>query len=200
MGTRIKNLSKSFSKVSQLLRSHPNFEQATQRILEELGRALHCQWGTYWKASTDMRELSPFATWEESGFNALELNRDTKTRILSLSEGMAGHVLRSKKPVWTLNLNQDMCLPRSLDADKYGLTGGIWFALKTEDSVYAVIELLGHDVTPPAQELILGIESFGIHLGYLLKNRLSGSLQNTFLENSNQLMRESNGSGSMPKM
>jgi len=174
MATRIKDLSKSFGKVSHLFRSNSSFNQVSQKTLEELGRALHCQWGTYWSVSAELQQLRPFVTWTEQGLNAPDLNRNTKNRTLSLSEGTAGHVWRSKKPVWTLDLIQDMCLPRSLDATKSGLTGGIWFAVRTEDTVYAVIELLGHNVIPPSQELILGIESFGIHLGHLLKSRLEG--------------------------
>ncbi len=175
MPTRIRDLSNSFSKVSQLFRSNYSFDLAPQKMLKELGHALNCQWGTYWKVSAEGRELSPYATWMEPELNAQDLNRDTRNRFLSLSEGTAGQVWRSKKPVWTLDLFQNMCLPRSLDADKCGLTGGIWFALKSEDTVYAVVELLGHDVLPPSQELIRGLESFGIHLGHFLKEQLARS-------------------------
>jgi hypothetical protein len=112
----------------------------------------------------------------EPNFEAPALDRDTKNRTLSISEGTAGHVWRSRQPVWTLNLIKDMCLPRSLDADSSGLTGGIWFALKTEDTVYAVIELLGSLVAPPTQERILEIESFGFYLGHLLEERYTKNM------------------------
>ena len=173
--TRILDLSKSFTKMSQLFKSdsNSNFQKIATQILEELGASLNCQWGTYWKVSAETLQLHPFATWTEHGFDAPALNRDTKGRTLTISEGTAGHVWRSRKPVWTLDLIKDMCLPRSLDADSSGLTGGIWFALKTENTVYAVIELLGRQVTPPTEELIVGIENFGIQLGHLVQEYLA---------------------------
>ena len=64
-------------------------------------------------------------------------------RTLSLSEGTAGHVWRSRKPVWSVNLVQDMCFPRSVDAEGAGLHGGVWLAINTDTAVYGVIELLG---------------------------------------------------------
>jgi hypothetical protein len=158
------------------VKSDSSLDQIAPQLLEELGHSLNCQWGTYWKVFPELYQLRPFATWTDSNFEAPALSRDTKNRTLSISEGTAGHVWRSRKPVWTLNLIKDMCLPRSLDADSSGLTGGIWFALKTEDTVYAVVELLGRQITPPTEELIVGIESFGIHLGHLLAERAGKDL------------------------
>jgi GAF domain-containing protein len=172
MEARMQDLSKLFEKISDLLRTKLNLESVAPQILEELGRALRCEWGTYWQVSEQFLRLEPLLTWVEQGFAAPNLERDTKGRTLSTSEGTAGHVWRSRKPVWTLDLIKDMCLPRSLDANRSGLTGGIWFALKTEDRVFGIIELLGRHVTPPTEELLVDIESFGFRLGHLLQERL----------------------------
>lgn len=171
MQVRITEFSKAFSNASMAIISEANLKKAAEQVLEELCRSFNCQWGTYWQVSPELQQLRPFATWSEENLDFVALDRDTKNRTLSLSEGTAGHVWRSKKPVWTLDLTRDMCLPRSLDANQSGLTGGIWFALKTEDTMYGVIELLGQHLVPPTEELILGIESFGIHLGHLLQER-----------------------------
>ncbi len=172
MRARISDLSKTFENVSQFIKTDSSFDIIALRVLEELGPSLECQWGTYWKVSAELQQLQPFVTWKAQNFTSLHLDRVTLERKLSLSEGTAGHVWRSRKPVWTLDLTKDMCLPRSLVADSSGLTGGVWFALQTEDTVFAVIELLGRHVVPPTKELILGIESFGMTLGHLLEERL----------------------------
>lgn len=98
-------------------------------------------------------QLHPAAVWSESGVSADLLERDTHDRKLSLSEGTAGHVWRSRKPVWTTNIALDMCLPRSLDATSAGLHGGVWFALKTDAAVYGVIELGPTPRTRPRRSL-----------------------------------------------
>ena len=55
--------------------------------------------------------------------------------------------------------------------DKSGLTGGVWFAVKTENTVYAVLELLGQNIVPPTEERIVEIEAFGFRLGHLLNEK-----------------------------
>ena len=55
-----------------------------------------------------------------------------------------------------------MCIPRSIDATNAGLTGGVWLALKTETAVYGVIKLLGKNLSPATEEVLLHIEALGI--------------------------------------
>jgi hypothetical protein len=86
-----------------------------------------------------------------------------------MSEGNAGHVWRTRTPIWTTNLVRDMCLPRSLEAREAGLVGGIWFAVKTDEAVYGVIELLGRQVAHPSEALMVEIEHLGIQLGRLFE-------------------------------
>ena len=85
-------------------------------------------------------------TWKANPRDVTALEQDTIDRRLTLSEGIAGHVCRGKKPVWTLDLMNDMCLPRSLLAQRGGLQGGLWFAIKTKQAVYGVMEILGANI------------------------------------------------------
>lgn len=66
-------------------------------------------------------------------------------------------------------------MPRSLDADTAGLHGGVWFAIKTDSAVYGVVELLGTKIPAATQELLVGIESFGIQIGQLLEDQSQGT-------------------------
>jgi hypothetical protein len=50
------------------------------------------------------------------------------------------------------------------------MRGGIWFAVKTEDAAYGVIELLGRDLPSPMAELLAGLEILGIRLGEAIEN------------------------------
>lgn len=138
---------------------------ASVRLLQLLGTTLNCEWGTLWIVDGAKHQLCPFATWSVESGEAPLLERHTRSRNLSLSEGNAGHVWRSRKPIWTVDLIRDMCIPRSLDAVAAGLRGGIWFAVQTEGDVYGVIELLGRDVPPPTIELLAGVEILGVRLG-----------------------------------
>jgi hypothetical protein len=99
----------------------------TQDVLQEVATVFNCEWATYWAVHAEDRCLFPAIVWNAKGQSAMRLEEHTQRRTLSPSEGTAGQVWRSRKPVWTVNLARDMCLPRSLDASGAGLHGGVWF-------------------------------------------------------------------------
>lgn len=168
---RIEQLQTVFDRVAALLTRSADWEEVAEQLIALLGETLGCEWGTFWKVDSSLQRLRPIASWSTPSVHADRLAADTKNRTLSLSEGTAGHVWRGRKPIWTLDLVKDMCLPRSLDAQSAGLHGGIWFAIKTDTAVYAIVELLGRNILPPNQELMVGIEAFGLRLGHLLEER-----------------------------
>ncbi len=170
MAIRLERLQKIFDQAAKLVSRHDHFEDTALKLLAIIGEALQCDWGTYWEVDSRRHSLRAIATWSVPEIKARDLERDTRSKNLSLSEGTAGHVWRGKKPIWTTDLISDMCLPRSLEAESAGLHGGVWFAVKTDLAVYGVIELLGKKVHPPTEELLLGIEAFGIKLGRLLES------------------------------
>ena len=137
-------------------------------LLAILARPFNCKWATHWKVDPKRGQLYPASIWQESAPTA-RLYGDTIKRQLSMSEGTAGHVWRSQKPIWTTNIVLDMCLPRSLDAQEADLHGGVWFALKTNTAVYGVIEMLGQKLDPANEEVLTMIELVGISMGLLIE-------------------------------
>jgi hypothetical protein len=135
-----------------------------ERVLGQLAEGLNCLWATYWQVDTLQMRLIPAALWQHPSVAAEPLVRDTKNMQLTLSQGTAGHVWRSQKPVCTTNLIQDMCLPRSIGARSAGLQGGIWFAVKTDRAVYGVLEFLG-PAFESSPEALTALEQFGFRLG-----------------------------------
>lgn len=136
-----------------------------QEVLPRLATAVGCTWATYWQVSLQPCALLPEVTWKRDPQLGSDLERHTLGRRLSMSEGTAGHVWRSRKPIWTRDLVNDMCLPRSLEAKANGMQGGIWFAVKSDTVVYGVVEMLGPDVIPSNDSLLLTIERLGMVLG-----------------------------------
>ena len=162
---RVSDFSRSIADALQVFESSGAPADVTPGVLEVLAHAANCEWAMYWKVDGAQHVLRPAATWRAPTVASPQLERDTAGRMLTLSEGTAGHVWRTRKPIWTTDLVRDMCLPRSLDAKYAGLAGGIWFAVKTDEVVYGVIELLGRDVAPSGEALLVEIEHLGILLG-----------------------------------
>jgi hypothetical protein len=160
-------LEMAFDNAVVLLHSSRSVEQSANELLELLAPAFDCEWGTFWKV--DRTILRAISTWSVPTVKATRLNADTRNRTISSSDGTAGHVWRSQKPIWTVDLTSDMCLPRSLEALDAGLHGGVWFALKTDRAVYGVIELLGKDLPRATDTLLVAVENLGIRLGHLIE-------------------------------
>ena len=167
----LEQLQLAFERATALLRPHREIENVGSELLALLGEALGCEWGTLWKVDSSVQRLQPVAIWSTPDIQTARLAEHTMNRALSLSEGTAGHVWRGRKPVWTRDLVQNMCLPRSLDAATAGLHGGVWFAIQTDSAVYGVVELLGTKIPAATQDLLVGIETFGIQIGHLLDRR-----------------------------
>jgi len=132
--------------------------------LEFLGKEIGCDWATYWKVNQRTHLLSPAATWHAEKIRATELEQNTG-HPLSMSEGNAGLVWRSQKPIWTTDLTREMCVPRSYSAQAAGLSSGIWFALKTDQKIFGVIELLSSSFPEKTDELFGAVERLGIQIG-----------------------------------
>lgn len=141
----------------------------TPAVLARIAELFDCQWATLWLVHPDRPLLHPDLVWSLEPSKVWHLTENTALRTLSLSEGTAGHVWRSRKPVWTTNLARDMCLPRSLSAEEAGLRGGIWFAVQTETVVHGVIELLGIDLPSATPEVLREIEHFGHAIGRIME-------------------------------
>lgn len=162
-------ISKWSTQLDGLLEGENDFATISEKILEKIARGLCCQWAVYWKVDDENHLLIPYSKWSEMTSKASDLDRHTTTRKLSLNEGAAGQVWRKKKTLWTLDLNLDMCLPRSLDATSSGLNGGIWFPVMYASKVVGIVELLGTDIEMPTEGLMSALESFGAVFGYKIK-------------------------------
>jgi hypothetical protein len=140
-------------------------------MLAQIAELFSCQWATLWLVHPERALLHPDLVWSLEPSKVWHLEESTRVRTLSVSEGTAGHVWRSRKPIWTTNLVSDMCLPRSIDAGEAGLHGGIWFAIQTDAVVYGVIELLGIDLPAATPEMLDIVEEFGKVIGSVMEAR-----------------------------
>lgn len=162
-------LEQSIYEAAAAFRTDRDAREVPREALQALAVALGCTWATYWKVEVATMTLRAAVWWSNPEISDRRLRSHTLGRNLSMSEGTAGHVWRSQKPIWTTDLARDMCLPRSLDARHAGLQGGVWFAVKAEGTVFGIVELLGADIPPATDEHLKAAERLGLRLGSLLK-------------------------------
>jgi hypothetical protein len=169
IGERLAQLAAATYSAIALLRSGRRTEDVAQAVLERLANAAGCEWGAYWALDPLIQRLQAVASWSALGPKGERLEQDARVRTLAISQGNAGQVWRSRKPIWTTNLVLDMCLPRSLDASEAGLRGGVWFAVKTDTAIYGVIELLAQALPYKNSEALAVVERAGFRLGYVIE-------------------------------
>jgi len=170
---RLKELEKVIAKAKDTVTSSGSLEKAAPKLIELVATALNCDWGTFWSVDPKAQVLRPGAIWiRRSGPDMRALEKDTRGRVLSMSEGTAGHVWRSGKAVWSTDIVKDMCLPRSLDAHTAGLSGGIWFSVMTPTRVYGIFECLGTKLPGAGADVLEELERLGRKMGKELERYL----------------------------
>ncbi len=169
IGERLAQLAAATASTIALLRNERSIATVRQTVLERLAGAARCEWGAYWTLDPSSQRLHAAASGSALGPRGQRLEQDARIRTLTLNQGNAGQVWRSRRPIWSTNLVLEMCLPRSLDAAAAGLRGGVWFAVKTDTATYGVIELLARVLPHQSAEALIAVEKAGFRLGYALE-------------------------------
>jgi len=172
---RLAELDRAVGRAIEVLRAAKHVEAVAQDVLELLAHAACSERATYWTADAGLLRLRAIASWSALGPNAVTCEGDVRHRTASLSQGNAGHVWRSRKPLWSTSLVLDTGPPRSIGA---GLRGGVWFAVKSDTSVYGVIELLGRALEPKTPDNLVIVERLGFRLGLTLEDLRHGRRRN----------------------
>lgn len=156
----------------EMLQAAKRIEDAAQGVLELLGEAACSERATFWTLDPERRQLQAIASWYAAGFCRFKPRSGHRAPTLSL--GNAGHVWRSRKPFWATSLVFASASDRSVDV---GLRGGVWFAVKSDTSVYGVIELLGCVLEPMPADYLAFVERLGVRLGHVLEELRYGRVR-----------------------
>ena len=164
---RLTDLGRAVARAIEMLRAtKQQLEQSAPAVLELLGQAACSERATFWTIDPELGRLRATASWGTVGQNRLAPGANVRHRTSALSHGNAGHVWRSRKPMWATSMVLDTTLDRSFEA---GLRGGVWFAVKTDTSVYGVVELLGRALEPKTPDNLVLVERLGARLGHALE-------------------------------
>jgi hypothetical protein len=128
--TKPKNeLNPLYDRITSLLENVGTLETTAPALLEYLGKAFQCAWIALWQVipGDSLRVLS---MWQPETLRAAAFNDFTVRWQPDPGEGMVGKAWRSSRPQVSVNVVQDMVLPRSLHASGAGITSGLWFPIR----------------------------------------------------------------------
>lgn len=163
------------SNVVKILRNAEDIPFLT--VLEMIASAFDCEVATYWSLDPKLQILREARSWYSTGVRAERLHIDTSKRTFHIGEGMPGRAWKFERPYLSNDLQMDMSLPRSTEVHDLGFKSGLWFPVKTEQSVLGVIELLGRNNISDDQEFRRFYEKFGPEVGLALHSRSSARKQ-----------------------
>jgi hypothetical protein len=148
-----------------------------QVVLKLIGQAACSERAIYWTVDPVAARPRVAARW--GALSTLTPSSDwaIRHRAASLREDTVEGVWRSGKPLWSASFVLDTALPSAFEASEFG---AVWFAIKTDSAVYAVIELLGRalEATPP--DNLVFVEQLGYRLGYALEELRPGGSRGRF--------------------
>jgi hypothetical protein len=169
---RFSELSIAVVRCIEVMRVVRQLAEIPQAVLKLLGQAACSERAIYWTVDPVASQPQASASWGAPSTQAPTSDWDIRYRAASLSQGHVGRVWRSGRPLWSASFVLDTAVPSATEA---GPLGAVWFAVKTDSTVYAVIELLGRALEPnPPNNLVL-IEQLGYRLGYGLEELCYGS-------------------------
>lgn len=161
---RVPELGDAVKHAVEKLRAARHMEEVAPAILELLANAAGSERASYW--TVDPLQLRVIATWSAHGPDKSMRERHARPRTGSLGSGSAGHVWRTRKPLWSASLMLDASLRPAVGT---GLRGGVWFAVKSDTTVYGVVELLGPALEPKTPDNLFMLERLGVRLGQVLE-------------------------------
>ncbi len=176
---RLAELGGAVAHAIEVLRAAQRLEGVTrQTVLGLLAQAACSERATYWAIDPNLMRLCALASWGMVGSTGSTSDGETPyRRITSLSQGNAGQVWRSRKPLWSTSFVLDARPQVSCDESDAGLRGGLWFAVKTDTSMYGVIELLGRALEAKIPDNLVVVERLGFRLGHTLEELRYGRAQ-----------------------
>jgi hypothetical protein len=161
----------------EVIRSARQLVEVPQAVVKLLGQAACSERAIYWTVDPVASRPRVAASWGTLSSPGPSSDWGIRYHTASPRDDTVGRVWRSGKPFWSASFVFDTAPPRAYEA---GELGAVWFAIKTDSAVYAVIELLGRalEANPPVNLVFL--EQLGYRLGYALEELRPGGTGRRF--------------------
>ncbi len=156
--------------VSKTLAESSNTGKALKGVLENICVGVNWKFGIAWIVKDNKVVQEEF--WGE---NKQDLNNylEYYDRGYELEEGkgIAGIVLKDKKPIWIENVSQDERIVRRKGLGALGWNSAFGIPISDSGKVIAVVECFNKDLLTPKEDLLAVLESVGRQVGNFLERK-----------------------------
>ncbi|MCR4319395.1 MAG: PAS domain S-box protein [Candidatus Brocadiaceae bacterium] len=159
--------------VIQILVESSTIEEASLKIIKVVCECLAWDVGELWLVDKQNGVLCLAESWhsptiELPGFEAI-----TRKTTFAPGIGLPGRVWQSGKPVWVVDVAQDVGFPRAEVAVKEGLRGAFCFPVEGNREVIGVIDFLSRTTRQPDNDLINMMTAIGRQIGLFIIRKQS---------------------------
>lgn len=151
----------------------PTVEDALRFCLERV--AQHAGWPVghaHILARDGTRTLLPTGIWHcDPGADVARFQAATAATSLAAGSGLAGRVLVSGAPEWSVGDPTLAADPRAPAAVEHGIRAGFGFPVTVGRDVVAVLEFFARDASPPDASLLRVMSNIGAQLGRVIERK-----------------------------
>ena len=184
---RAEEATKKEARLAQLLQSvtvaanrSSNMAHTAQTCLRLI--CSHTGWAVghvYLWADNASEETASAEFWHIEGAGFTALREASNYCAVSLTTGLPGAVLASRRAEWIVNIaDEELSSARARAASEAGLKSAFGFPVFVQQNIIAVLEFFSPQAVPPDQELLTMMEHIGTQLGQVvIRQRAEEHLQ-----------------------
>jgi len=158
--------------VTQILVESSTIEEASLKIIEVVCECLAWDVGELWLVDKQKGVLYLAESWHSPTIELLGFEAITHKTTFALGIGVPGRVWQSGKPVWIVDIAQDVGFPRAEVAVKEGLCSAFCFPVEGNKEVIGVISFLSRTTRQTDDDLLNMMTAIGRQIGlFIVRNQ-----------------------------
>ena len=147
--------------------------EASEKILESIGKCLDWDFGAFWEMEGEPKMLRCLTFWRSVEGQAQEFVDAIQNKSYGTGEEFPGHIWKLGRPVWRPNADEEtsFVFPRARIAARCGFHGAFGFPVLVRDEVVGVVEFFSHQIKEPDRALFEMVSALGHQIGQFIRRK-----------------------------
>ena len=158
-------------RVTHILADSASLDEATPRILREIGEELDWDFGAVWHVDQASNVLRCSQTWNQPDRDVSNFRAVTREVTFATDVGLPGRVWANSQPAWIPDVTSDSNFPRAPVAVQDDLHGALAFPILLGADVLGVIEFFSREVRRPDLGLLQVFAAIGSQVGQFIDRK-----------------------------
>lgn len=147
--------------VAKVLAEASTLEEASTKILQQVGVELGCQFGSLWKVDSRAGHLRCEELWTVDPIRYKTFSQQTRESTFTPGSGLPGRVWQSGQSAWIQDVSNDHNFPLASSARTVGLHGALAFPITFREGTFGVMEFFGDSIQEWDEPLLTMLNLLG---------------------------------------